>query len=1167
MGGWDENIEKIVAKIEGAKIGNAFLVGRSSAVTVKHCIPNPSEKVKLVFPKMYGGGPVDVWATADEQFDPEEDELLLLNLERELPETGASIAVMKLHPADEAGVFGYDGNHLAQGRWTEVVSAASTIPNPEMVQDMLFDAKYNRESDFSGLSGSPIVKGNYIIGIVSQETLEKSQAISIHGISVKICSEFWERYGIKITELSDAGEYSFEPNLSIGSYRCGDRNITIGGEQGIQGWLHGKYREKLEEIVSLHRKGDVDGAWGGLKGQIIELEKNPYAGDAVKAEYYYRMALWFLEDRQDIGKAQKKYEKAVELKPDLDGCIFHALEKVLAGKCSDAEELLEPVDTVSKFNVYLQVCINERKIEKAYQKYEELDQVIPMDDTTYYLLSVMETLHRGYDIAMGYIEDALKRNEKMPIYYMVKGIIFYWKAIPEDLCLAGDFYPVMFNSGRLHLDAGQRQMLREAGAAFRRAFHLADAIGNKRLMETILSSWISSLSVDSSFQNDILEPLQLLEGINPFSEAGLLYMIRRRMKLPESVTVKTLEQHMKKSRNKIGFLIVLIELCIQKDDRKSAKKFLYEYRPLFLKGEYYDYWYEYIVKVEENIDKLKEYEDEIKGNAELEEIRRKKLLSLFLQLDSEKDAKLQELLSDIYEQTDERLDLLNLIFFSKTRRKWQDMLQYAERLTERYHDIYGRVYKIQSLVELGEYGTALDVIAELQESRVIGTEEILLRYKMVIYERQGRYAEAIEAGRKLIKEKPCEQLFLKISSLYVLDGDEANALNMLLRAEESGIDTVAVCQRISACYLAVDQRKAWGYAAKAVRFSKDQPEVMLWAADIANRIGRSDKTGEFLHCIMSDKRNHQLLMPKSIDEVVEMVRASLEKTEKNIQMLYKGKIPSHIFVDSYHGNQTYAEFFYRQWDNVEDGYSTPIVPMEFGAHYYDEGELSLGRKKIVLDYSSCLLLHEMNLLAIFCENMEQVYIAGDLFGVISEEIRRIPAKQSDLIRSKYEMVQKCEKEFNVRFVESRVPAGIEGKGAKKRADMIHAYTAKSCGAVWVSADGAEDSVREIEVIAALYRDGQIKRETYEAYAAEVMPAREDKIQSMCQGRICLLVDETVMMRWNDFYLLPAVCEGFDVMAEAEMAGAAVRDYEDIAVKEHICGRLGSLKMALLDLKD
>ncbi len=1162
-----ENIEKIVAKIEGPKIGNAFLVDENRAVTVKHCIENPFEKVKLVFPKIQESGPVDVWAAVDERFNQEEDELLLLKLEQELPQMEISIAVMTMHPSDEAKVFGYDRNYLATGRWTDVISAASAIPNSEIVQDMLFDVQRNRESDFSGLSGSPIVKGNYIIGIVSQETLEKSQAISIHGISAKSCYRFWERYGIRVTDLSDVGGFFFEPNLSIGSYRSSDRNIAIGGEQGLRNWVHGKYSEKLEEIVSLHRRGDIESAWDELRKQIMELDRNLYIGNDVKGEYYYRMALWFLEDKRDIRKAQKKYEKAVELKPDLDGCIYLALKQMLTGERTDAEELLEPVDTISKFNVYLQLCINARKLEKAYNKYEELDQVIPMDDTTYYLLSIMETLQQEYDIAMRHIEDALEVNEKMSAYHMVKGIILYWKAIPKDVCRKDDFYPVLFSNGLLHLEEEQCQMMKNAGMAFHRAFKLADTIGNKGMEETILSIWINTLSADSSFQNDVLEPLQLLKGINPFNATALLYMIKKRMKLPEDVTIATLEQYLKRSQNKIGYVIILIELCILQDNKKDAKKFLHEYRSLFFKGQYYAYWYEYIVKVEDNKEKLIQYEGEIKDNAELDEILRKRLLCLFWQLDADKDAELQKILSDIYKQSQERVDLLNLIFFSKTRRKWQNMLQYAERLSEQYRDIYGDVYKMQSLVELGAYDSAIKVIAELRERQVAGTEEEILRYEIVIYERQGRYAESIEAGKKLLQRNISEQLFLKLSSLYVLDGDETNALNILLRAEENGIATVAVCQRISTCYLAIDRRKAWEYAVKAVKLSKDKPEVMLWATDIANRTGRSDKAGEYLHNIMLDNQTHQLLMPKSIDEFVEMVRVSIEETEKNIQMLHKGELPSHTFVDSYRGNQTYAEFFYRQWDNAEEMQSNEIVPMEFGAHYYDEDELPSDMKRIVLDYSSCLFLQEMNLLEILCADLEQIYVAGDLFGIISEELRKLPVRQSDLIRSKYDLVLKCKNELNVKFVESKLPIDIEEMEVKQRTDAIQVHTAKSYGAVWVSDDGAENSIREIEVIAVLYRDGQIERETFEAYAANVMSAREDKIESLHQGRICMLVDWTVLERWNDFYLLSIVCERFDVLAEMEMMDTAIRDYEQIAVRKHICERLGSLKTNLLDLKD
>ncbi len=1162
MSDWNENIEKIVAKIEGDKMGNAFLIDRNRAVTVKHCITDPSARVKLVFPKIQESEPMEVWATVDEQFIPEEDELLLLKLEQDLPEIDISIVAMKIHPSDDAGVFGYDANYLALGRWTDLISAASVIPNLDMVQDMLFDAKDNRESDFSGLSGSPIVKGKHIIGIVSQETLEKSQAIAIHGISIRSCSEFWRRYGVKVTEFSDVGEYTFEPDLSIGSYRSTDKDIAIGGEQGVQGLFHGIYRDKLEKIVDHHHKGDVDGAWSELKEQIAQLDGNPYVGRGVKAEYYYRMALWFLEDRNDVGKAQKKYEKALEMDPDLDACIFHALKQTLTGECGDAEELLEPVDTASKFHVYLQICINARKIQKAYEKYEELDQVIPMDDTTYYLLSVMETLRYEYDSAMKYIENALEINERVPIYFLVKGIILYWKAIPSDVCVEGDFGPVLFHDGLLHLDEGQCQMLKEAGAAYHRAFQLADAIGNAELAENILSIWISSLSVDGRLQNDIMEPLHLLQEINKFNVTALFYMIQKKMELPEGVTTESLERHLKKSQNKLGYIIVLIELCIYQNELKLAKKFLYEYKSLFFQGEDYNNWYEYIVKVEDNVCKLKEYENEIKNDAGLDEVQRKRLLCLFLQLDPDKDSEMQEVLSGIYTQTNRRLDLLNLIFFCRTRRKWRHMLQYAERLSEQYNDVYGRVYMVQSLVELGEYDAAVNVLEELEENQIAGIEAAILHYKMVICERQGQYGAAIESGRKLLKEKSSEQLFLKLCSLYVLNGDDEGALHILLEAEDRGMDSVAVSQRISVCYMATDSRKAWEYAVNAVKLSENQPEVMLWATDIAHRTGRSDKAGEYLHHIMMNKSGHQLLVSKSIDEAAEMLRKYREETEKNILKLYEGSLPSHLFVDSCRGNQTYAEFFYALWEN-----SNAVAPMEFGAHHYEEDGLPLGMKRIALDYSACLFLYELNLLEIFCEGLEQVFIAGNLFGVLSEEIRRIPVNQQDLIAKRYEMIEKCKTEWNVCFVESKYPAGLEELDVKRSVDMVHAYTAEYYGAVWVSDDGSENSVREIEVITVLYRNGKIPEDTFVEYAAGAMSVREEKIQSLYQDNICLYVEEAVLEKWNDFYLLPAVCGSYAVYAEAEAADRAEQEFENIAVKKHICERLDGLKRILLDLKE
>ena len=657
------SIERIVGKIEGKEKGNVFLIDGRHAVTVKHCVPEQVESVKLVFPKICEGGQ-EVEATVVSQPEEINDGWVLLNLSEELPVQEITIAAVDLSRFTKAEVYGYDANHRVSGRWTRLSSGSSEIVNSDLLSDMLFDAVDNCEKDFSGLSGSPIFIDGKVMGIVSQETLENKDAISIHGISVKSSIDFFIKNNIAISDETVREEYSSEGAMSIGEYRDRSIHISAGGEAALLSKLQGKYIEKLKCIVQRHRNGDVNGAWEELKGQIMELDADAFAGNDVRAEYYYKMAIWYMEDWDDISKAQKKYDKAKKLKPDLDGSIFLALKLSKNGDNPNAEELLEPVDTVAKLSIYLQICINTKKIEKAYEKYEELDDTLAFDSSTYYLLSVMELLRREYDKAMEHIDTAIAMDKKIPFFHLLKGVIFYWKAIPRDVCLPDDLYPVMFANGLFKLETDGLELIRSAVENYCKAYLLAENVENKMQMEVILSAWINTLSVDYEFQNAIAEPLELLKKSDSYNVTALLYMIHRGMELDENVTTENLENHIKKCSNKIGYVIVLLEMCLLQEDKKNAKRLLHEYKALFVQGDFYEYWYEYVVRTESDRAKFNEYEEEIRNNTELEPIRQKCLINLLLQGDCEREQELEEGLVDIYGQTDNRLDLLNLIHFA-----------------------------------------------------------------------------------------------------------------------------------------------------------------------------------------------------------------------------------------------------------------------------------------------------------------------------------------------------------------------------------------------------------------------------------------------------------------------------------------------------------------------
>ena len=114
--------------------------------------------------------------------------------------------------------------------------------------------------------------------------------------------------------------------------------------------------------------------------------------------------------------------------------------------------------------------------------------------------------------------------------------------------------------------------------------------------------------------------------------------------------------------------------------------------------------------------------------------------------------------------------------------------------------------------------------------------------------------------------------------------------------------------------------------------------------------------------------------------------------------------------------------------------------------------------------------------------MERIYIAGDLFGIMSEEIRNIPELQPDIIKSRYRLVQRCKNEYHIVFVEVKIPDGdLSQLDAKQTVDAINICTAQYYNALWVSHDKDERSIQESEVIVALYRSGKITQDTFEKY--------------------------------------------------------------------------------------
>ena len=106
--------------------------------------------------------------------------------------------------------------------------------------------------------------------------------------------------------------------------------------------------------------------------------------------------------------------------------------------------------------------------------------------------------------------------------------------------------------------------------------------------------------------------------------------------------------------------------------------------------------------------------------------------------------------------------------------------------------------------------------------------------------------------------------------------------------------------------------------------------------------------------------------------------------------------------------------------------------------------------------------------------------------------------------------------MNIRFVDTKIPDDVE-IDRQKAAEytFISQYTANSYGAAWVTDNGEDNSIREIEVIAALYQQGKISKTAYETYENCGLTSREEKVQELQEKISCLYVDYDVLLKWDD----------------------------------------------------
>lgn len=1143
----EDNIARLIC---GGEYGTAILTDPDHAITVYHCIKkayeDPPAEIKLQTVVAGTGKEVTASVIGTKNHTDEEDEYVYLQLKESVENIDAvKFMSCNIEPFQKIHMLGYGKNRPGVS-WVKLQSTGRTQAVTGQKHDIQLEAKYAKDKTFAGFSGSPLMdkEDTYVLGLIAQEGEVNKEVLYIEGVSVKSQLRFFEKHGISV-EVYKAPErnMAIKPKIT--------QNVGFNAT-GMSDVGYDPYNAILDGIILLHHKGYKDEAQRKLKEQIGQLQNAKNVSDKVKAQFLIKQAIWILEDSRNVAAANKAYHKAVQYDESLDARDFLALRSFYSGS-QDARKLIMPVDSLYLSNIYMQICVNQNDGTAAINMYELNKDLYGRNDTTLYLLSIAYMLQREFKNAEKTIDMAMEENTEIADYYFIRALIKYWGAVPCEIYdTSNTICPELYFKGIFFLPEDMRKEIKKAAVDFKCAYNIAYGLQDQEKTENFLTCWINALTIDNSLFPDTAEPLELLRNENPDHTVVLLLdLLCDKVKKDEKYEKyeKKLRTLIKKKENTINYIIILTEYYLVTREPEKAKSLLFEYKNLFMDSSNMVYWYDEIARLETDNEKRRAILDMIRKDTSLNEIQRRRIICLFE--NSSNQNMLQELES-IYKDTGLTLDIINVILCGQETRNWNKSLEYARILKEKHHNYYGYLYEMNAYYHMEKYADAYRCIQDIEKLGIAELSQQIQINKIDILEKIGEYNQAISTGEELFPKIQTEDFAHRLANLYIKTGDQLGAIRVLQDVEKKNELSPIGYQRLSKYFQFMDVQKSLEYAEKYVESSKHSPGALAWAATSAANIGRSDVMEQYWLELMRNHPDSENIKPISLEEFTDMIKNANIQQHECLTKYNHAEIPLHVYLDVMK-NVLLSGMFYDNWDN------TGHFSMLFFGGLYIRMNSDIILDKIVLDYTSCLLLYELNMLDVLASNVSTIYVPSNINLVILEEQAKLCWGQSDLLLHQNEVLEYCMNFLHLEFVKCVYPDNLSGLNFTEQYENIRYYTAQKNGAIWVDTDRCRGyAVSVNEVCAALSMIGYSC-----SYNADEI--RSEKVELLKYQGCKFLISILAAQELYDNNILDNLCNSYEVLLFEEDKIQVITELGSQNKKRTISNRLELLKNKLKEL--
>lgn len=1184
----------------GMQEGTAFLINSNTAITARHCVTEniiENAIIKLDFLNLENKLTVN-----GEVINREDDSAIAfikLNIDIEIEHIDMAILNARPERDEKMITYGYPASERLNGWILDLNFADDTIGFQAEEADWRFRPELGL-ANYKGYSGSPLVFEDKIIGTILQQNVQYINEVeigfSVNAISNQSIAEYLGVNGVKLEEIDykaiSQRSQAYRGLANIPMAPVGmevNRNnynsnaivkVTIPSE--LKEELETEYREKIEVINRFKREGRENEAWDLLRQCINKIRKSAMHDNALLARFYYIEAIWYLEDKSDGSNAQKYYNKAIELNPNIDTRIFTARKRYLEGNCLNVLDTLQPLDNISIVNTYLQLCVYSRDCDTAIKTYEEL--TLEPNENTFYMMSLIYILQHDLEQAELCINMTLELSSNVPVYHMMKGVVFYWRTVPADIVTKQDLLPVMFETSVVHVSNRNIDNIDKAIECYHKAYDLAKHAGNVELIKTILKVWLDTLSISMKHEKDSLELIDKILEIDSMDPMAITWKCHRNTDVTD-YTIEEIENKIHKNTdNKLSYMIALINICLAKNDKDNAKKYLSKYQYEFNRLHVLEYWFDLRIRAVEDLEEIDQVELQI-IRSQVNEDFKKRFKGVLLERKNCSDELIEYAIS-LFEETGLRIDLINLVHSCDKFGRWSQMEEYAHIWASKYDNEHGKCNIIKAQLMQYEWEKCLNSIKEYENVYQLSEETRF--YKAQALKVGRKYLDAITETEMLWKNNKTTNILLLLAECYILEGQEDEAILKLKEGISQGIRDPQIYIMLAEHLKLKSSREAKKYAMKAYYVSNESRDIMLWCIHFLYQIGESAEAGTLLsrYQIGYDAETDKNFRSLSVKEALVIIDQMREQYIKRLELYTLSKIPYHVYIDM-ENRTSYSMYFWSVWDiNSSDNFDNIPLYSIFGAHNLTREDIvSSISDELILDYSSCIFLYELDLLDILASRISRIWVSGNIFSIISKERSNAFIPQIDY-KHRRKKVMDHSKELNIiyhKYPDAEKILQYDNRNMQME-DIINYEEANAHHLLWIeerlSTDilGDKDkvseeikgaAVRPVEFLSALVEKGIISRETFERYSKSNEQIRTEVIQNIVNSnsKLEIFVDFEFFEILDALKCLTKVGECCEIHAFDNIFDLVSRENDEEHFIQKVQTKLEDLQDYLLQLKE